>query len=320
MTRKPLSSVIQPSRPSEASRPSYSHVVNRLSHELGGPIAVLRGYFSFWLDGTLEHLPWRTRADIEHAASQLDELAKQASAMVARFGHSSEATDRGVLDSWPAGAVASLAGRIRRLHVWFQAEDEALMRQLSTESRTAVSICQRSVILLEALVTQLATAHMVSGGEMPEMESVDLSSWLRRSIHDLAPAVTCFGHPLALDFPTHPVAIQGNPALLAVALLNLLDNAQKFSPSRAPIQVTGWERAGMTGFAVEDGGPGLPRDFGFRAFGRIDHGLGFAAPGVGLGLFTVRRVAELHGGSLAVRAVEHRGTSVGIQIPTNREA
>ncbi|MHB8612723.1 MAG: ATP-binding protein [Candidatus Dormibacteraceae bacterium] len=316
--RETLKPVLKAPGVLEESRPNYTDVVNRLSHELGGPIAVLRGYFSFWLDGSLDHLPWSTRDEIEHAASQLDVIVKEAGVLVDLFARSSDGTNRSVLDIWPIEANRTLTTPIRALRSWLQAKDPASALALSVQSRTAVLVCERSAILLEALVTQLATAHMVSGEEVPAMEPFDLSSWLRRSIHDLAPAVTCFGHVLVLDFPTQPIPTKGNATLLAVALLNLLDNAQKFSPPRAPIQVVGYEKAGMCGFAVEDGGPGLPRDFEFRAFGRIDNGPGFAAPGVGLGLFTANRVAELHGGSLTIRAIEHMGTSVGIHIPAHR--
>ena len=309
-TLKPLPDV------GEGSRPTYTDVVNRLSHELGGPISVLRGYFSLWLDGTLAHLPWSTRDEIERAAAQVDGLAKQSAVLVDLFARSSGDSNRGVPQRWPVNAEEALGGPIRQLRTWLQAKDEATLQQLSVESSSGVLICERSLILLDALVSQLAAAQMVSGDERPVMESIDLSSWLRRSIHDIAPAVTCFGHPLALDFPPKPVPIRGNSTLLAVALLNLLDNAQKFSPARAPIQVVGYEKPGSCGFAVEDRGPGLPKNFEFRAFGRIDHGPGFAAPGVGLGLFTANRVAELHGGSLTIQTIEHRGTRVGIQIPT----
>ena len=302
----------------EVSRQTYDDVVNRLSHELGSPISALRGYFSFWLEGSLDPVPWSSREDVKRAAAQVERLAKQAVALVDLFARSSVDADRHAIDSWPADADRTLTRPVHELRGWFQAKDRSALRQLSTQSQTAVLMCERSVIVLEALVRQIATAHMVSGNEKPEMESIDLSSWLRRSVHELAPAVTCFGHPFSLDFPPSPVPIQGNSILLAVALLNLLDNAQKFSPPRASIQVVGYERAGVCGFAVEDGGPGLPRDFEFRAFGRIDHGLGFAAPGVGLGLFTAKRVAELHGGSLTIRAIEHRGTRVGIQLPASR--
>lgn len=301
----------------EGSKHTYDDVVNRLSHELGSPIAVLRGYFSFWLDGSLDPVPWSTREDVEGAAAQVEGLAKQAVALVDIFSRSSAGANRHALDSWPADAYRRLAGPVHELRAWFRAKDRATLKQLSTESHTAVLICERSAIVLEALVRQIATAHIVTGNEMPEMESIDLSNWLRRSVHELAPSVTCFGHPFSLDFPSSPVPIQGNSTLLAVALLNLLDNAQKFSHPRSPIQVVGYERAGVCGFAVEDGGPGLPRDFEFRAFGRIDHGPGFAAPGMGLGLFTAKRVAELHGGSLTIRAIEHRGTRVGIQLPAS---
>ncbi|MHB8589671.1 MAG: sensor histidine kinase [Candidatus Dormibacteraceae bacterium] len=270
---------------------------------------------SLWLDGTLDPMPWSNRDEITILSRQLDGLAQSVGAWVDSFARSSSSDGRGVFDSWPVNTIDTFAGPTAGIRRWLQEKDPSLLNKMSLDSHNAAMVCERSAILLDALVTQLANAHAVSGAETPEMLVMDLSTWLRRSIHDLAPAVTCFGHPLTLDFPSQSVPMKGNPTLLAVALLNLLDNAQKFSPERSPIQVIGFAKAGTCGFAVEDAGPGLPRAFEFRAFGRIDDGPGFAAPGVGVGLFTASRVAELHGGALTIRAIERVGTSVRIQIP-----
>lgn len=256
---------------------------------------------------------------MERAAEQVERLAQQALSLIDLCSRLSVDANRHALDSWPADTGRTLSAPVQELRAWFQDKDRNALTKLSADSHAAALMCERSTILIEALLRQIATAHMVSGREKPVMRSMDLSSWLRRSIHELAPSVTCFGHALSLDFPPGPAPVQGNPTLLAVALLNLLDNAQKFSHPRSPIQVAAYERAGFCGFLVQDSGPGLPRDFEFRAFGRIDHGPGFAAPGVGLGLFTARRVAELHGGSLTMSTIEHRGTRAGIQLPTDQE-
>jgi signal transduction histidine kinase len=274
---------------------------------------------SLWLDGTLDPTPWCTKDEITILARQLDRLAQNVHALVESLPRSSSQDNRGAFEGWPANAIGKLAGPIGGIRRWLQEKDHSLLHEMSIDSQNAAMVCERSAILLDALATQLANAHTVSGDDVPEMLVMDLSSWLRHSIHELAPAVTCFGHPLTLDSPSESVFMKGNPTLLSVALLNLLDNAQKFSPERSPIQVIGFAKAGTCGFAVEDAGPGLPRAFEFRAFGRIDHGPGFAAPGVGLGLFTASRIAELHGGALTIRAIERVGTSVRLQIPVHGE-
>ncbi len=302
-------------RARQISRPTFDDVVSRLSHELGSPIAALRGYVSLWLDGTLDPMPWSNRDEITILSRQLDRLAQSVGAWVDSFARSSSSDGRGVFGNWPVNTIDTFAGPTADIRRWLQEKDPSLLNKMSLESHNAAMVCERSAILLDALVTQLANAHTVSGAETPEMLVMNLSIWLRQSIHNLAPAVTCFGHPLTLDFPSQSVPMKGNPTLLAVALLNLLDNAQKFSPERSPIQVIGFAKAGTCGFAVEDAGPGLPKAFEFRAFARIDDGPGFAAPGVGLGLFTASRVAELHGGALTIRAIERVGTSVRIQMP-----
>jgi len=78
----------------EVSRRTYDDVVNRLSHELGSPIAVLRGYFSFWLDGSLDPVPWSTREEVRLAAAQVEGLAKQAVVLVDLFSRSSVDANR----------------------------------------------------------------------------------------------------------------------------------------------------------------------------------------------------------------------------------
>jgi signal transduction histidine kinase len=303
----------------QTSRPTYDDVVSRLSHEIGTPITALRGYVSLWLDGTLDPMPWCTKDEITILARQLDSLAQNVGALVDSLARSSTQENRGVFDGWSVNAIDEFAGPIGGIRRRLQEKNRSLLHKMSIDSQNAAMVCERSAILLDALATQLANAHTVSGGHAPEMLVMDLSSWLRQSIHDLAPAVTCFGHPLTLEFPSESVVMKGNASLLSVALLNLLDNAQKFSPERSPIQVIGFAKAGTCGFAVEDAGPGLPRAFEFRPFGRIDDGPGFAAPGVGLGLFTASRIAELHGGALTIRTVERMGTSVRIQIPVQRD-
>ena len=149
------------------------------------------------------------------------------------------------------------------------------------------------------------------------MEPLELSSWLRQSVHELAPAITCFGHTLALDTPTGGSVVSGNSALLSIALLHLLDNAQKFSPPRTPIRVGAFTSARTSGFVVEDGGPGLPRGFELRPFGRIDDGIGFASPGMGLGLYTASLVAHRHQGTLTFHSIENVGSNFRIEMPTS---
>jgi two-component system, OmpR family, sensor histidine kinase MprB len=105
--------------------------------------------------------------------------------------------------------------------------------------------------------------------------------------------------------------VEGAPARLHRAISNLLDNAEKWSPPGAPIEVT--LRTGE--LVVRDHGPGfagedLPRVF--DRFYRADSARGL--PGSGLGLAIVRQVADSHGGTVTARNAEGGGARLCLSL------
>lgn len=301
--------------PDVARRHLYESIVNRLSHELGGPLAVLSGYVSLWLDGSLEPRPWCTRAEIQIAATAIDSLLGEVRFIVASLDATSPSRSRPELNAWVATLASRLGDQLANLQGWFQQRDRQLALQMSFASAHAALVCERSVILFGALVRQLEAIRAVYGESVPHLERIELADWIRRNLHEIAPVITCFGHKIVIDFPLRPAEVMANPELLAMALVNLLDNAQKFAPPQTRIHLTVFETATLAGFSVEDEGPGLPREFTPRMFGRIDEGLGFASPGMGLGLYISSQVAQLFGGDLTFRSIERVGTNVEMRLP-----
>jgi two-component system sensor histidine kinase MprB len=109
--------------------------------------------------------------------------------------------------------------------------------------------------------------------------------------------------------------VRGVPSAIERAVSNLLDNAAKWSPPGAEIEVTvsGGE------VTVRDHGPGIAehdRPYVFDRFYRAESARGM--PGSGLGLAIVRQVAEAHGGSVAVEQPEGGGTRVRLTLPADR--
>jgi two-component system sensor histidine kinase MprB len=105
--------------------------------------------------------------------------------------------------------------------------------------------------------------------------------------------------------------VEGAPARLDRAVSNLLDNAEKWSPPGAPIEVT--LRAGE--LVVRDHGPGFAEDDLPRVFDRFyraDSARGL--PGSGLGLAIVRQVAESHGGTVAARNADGGGARLSLTV------
>ncbi len=100
-------------------------------------------------------------------------------------------------------------------------------------------------------------------------------------------------------------------------LANLIDNAVKYSPDGAEVQVAAVASSGVIRISVQDEGPGIARDQQeriFEKFGRVDVA-GVSKPGTGLGLFIARSIAEAHGGSLEVRSSPDAGATFTLTLP-----
>ena len=111
--------------------------------------------------------------------------------------------------------------------------------------------------------------------------------------------------------------VHGVRATIERAMSNLLDNAAKWSPAGAEVEVTLHDGE----LSVRDHGPGISADdlpYVFDRFYRAPSARGM--PGSGLGLAIVRQVAEAHGGSVTVEAAEDGGTRVRLALPVTAPA
>jgi signal transduction histidine kinase len=114
------------------------------------------------------------------------------------------------------------------------------------------------------------------------------------------------------------VEIAGDVDLLKVAVSNLLENALKYSPAGTAVMVR-LRKVGQTAeIAVEDWGKPIPREEQSRIFDRfyrIGNEETRTSTGTGLGLYIVKKVAELHGGQVMVRAGESGGNVFVVSVP-----
>jgi two-component system OmpR family sensor kinase len=116
-------------------------------------------------------------------------------------------------------------------------------------------------------------------------------------------------------------AVACSPDLLNVVLLNLLGNALKFMRGSSVRVVTIGARAAGASYelCVCDTGPGIPEEeiaYVFQPFYRAS---GTTAPGTGIGLATVRRIVEAHGGTVSVQSASARGTTFRVHLPLSHD-
>jgi two-component system phosphate regulon sensor histidine kinase PhoR len=121
---------------------------------------------------------------------------------------------------------------------------------------------------------------------------------------------------LALD-PALP-RIRGDREALAEALVNLVDNALKYSPEVKYLRIATAAAANGVTVAVEDHGVGIPageQEKIFELFYRVSTGLVQTTRGTGLGLALVRRIADAHGGTITVTSTPGSGSTFHLSFP-----
>ena len=118
----------------------------------------------------------------------------------------------------------------------------------------------------------------------------------------------------------HPAWISADRLRVEQILNNLLDNAIKFTSDMATITVTVGEEVGVTVLTVSDDGPGISpalRPRVFELFVQGEQGAGRVKGGIGLGLALVKRLAELHGGTVDLAAAnDGAGAAFVVRLPS----
>ncbi len=168
----------------------------------------------------------------------------------------------------------------------------------------AHELMERQVEHLVRLVDDLLDVSRITRGKINlQSEEVDLSSVIARAVESSRPVIAEHGHHLEVSLPPAPVAIVADPVRLAQVFLNLLNNAAKYTPRGGRI----WLRAGVEQdqavIRVRDNGLGISQEMLpkiFDLFIQVDSALDRTQGGLGIGLTLVRRLTELHGGTVDV--------------------
>jgi two-component system, OmpR family, sensor histidine kinase MprB len=115
---------------------------------------------------------------------------------------------------------------------------------------------------------------------------------------------------VTLDVRTEPTLVRGEPQRIQRAISNLVDNALKWSPDGATVEI----ELAAGGLSVRDHGPGFAESDLPHVFERFYRGKG-SAEGFGLGLPILKELVERMGGGVSIRSREGIGTSVEVELP-----
>ena len=132
------------------------------------------------------------------------------------------------------------------------------------------------------------------------------------------PAAKERSHAVALDLPKGLPDVVADRDRLAQVLINLLDNAVKFTPEGGRIEVSARPSAGRVIVSVADNGVGIPpEDVGriFERFYRVDRSRDRRDGGTGLGLAIAKHLTQAMGGTIEVDSRPGSGTTFRISLP-----
>jgi PAS domain S-box-containing protein len=200
------------------------------------------------------------------------------------------------------------------------------MRGASEEiARHAREVLERQMQHLVRLVDDLLDVSRIIRGKIElRREVLDVAVAVARAIESARPAVETKGHELSVSLPEPAVWVQGDLERLAQIISNLLTNAAKYTDRGGRIAISVSRDGEQAVIRVRDTGVGIPADVLPRVFDLFVQGVGSAARsqgGLGIGLTLVKRLVEMHDGSVeALSAGNGHGSEFVVRLPAVPDA
>ncbi len=184
----------------------------------------------------------------------------------------------------------------------------------------AQQVIERQVNHLTRLVEDLLDVSRISCGKIAlKKEIVELSVVVKHALGMARPLIDCKGHRLHLSLPEQAVYLDGDPVRLAQVLLNLLDNAAKYTPNGGLIRLGASVDGPTLEISVSDNGVGISAELLpqiFELFRQGERTLDRSEGGLGVGLTLVKRLVKKHGGRLqASSAGAGQGATFTVSLP-----
>jgi two-component system sensor histidine kinase MprB len=260
----------------------------------------------------------RLTAAVEHVAATQDleaRIDEEGDDELARLGHAFN----GMLGALAASRtqqaqlISDAGHELRTPLTSLRTNIEVLMRVRDLPEGDRAELLGDVQAQLEELTTLIGdVVDMARQDEIqPEPTEVRLDQLVARAVERARRRAMSLTFDVALE----PGSVRAQPALLERAVLNVLDNAAKFSPAGRTVEVR-LQRSDRWLLDVRDHGPGIAPDDLVRVFDRFYRSASARAlPGSGLGLAIVRQVVTSHGGTVTAVLPPGGGTLVHIELP-----
>jgi signal transduction histidine kinase len=237
-------------------------------------------------------------------------------------GVSTDITDVVEADRRKDEFIATLAHELRNPLAPIRTGLEILKRvgELPASAARTRDIMERQLTHMVRLVDDLLDVSRVGRGKLElRAEPLPLARVIEHALEASQPAVEAAGHALSVELPPQPVHLHGDLTRLAQVISNLVNNAAKYTQGGGQIRLTGSVEAGQVVVQVRDNGNGISAEMlphVFDLFVQGDRSSRTPQTGLGIGLWLVRRLVELHGGTITAQSPgPGQGSTFTVRLP-----
>jgi CheY-like chemotaxis protein len=189
-----------------------------------------------------------------------------------------------------------------------------------THRLRARDVIERQVEHLVNLIDDLLDVSRITRGMITlQLEPVLVGAIVARAVETARPAIDAHRHALEIDLPEELISVEGDKTRLVQVIANILHNAAKFMDPGGRIRLSARREGQHAVITISDTGIGispelLPRIF--ELFTQVHSKSERAQGGLGIGLALVRRLTEMHGGTVSVRSDgPGRGAEFTVRLP-----
>lgn len=181
-------------------------------------------------------------------------------------------------------------------------------------------VIDRQVEHLTRLIDDLMDISRITRNKLElRKQRIELADVINGAVESSRPAIEQCGHELTVTLPPEPIYLNGDLVRLAQVFLNLLSNAAKYTEQGGRIWLTAERQGNVVVVSVKDTGMGISAEKLpqlFEMFFQVDRTLERSQGGLGIGLSLVRRLVELHGGSVEARSEGiSKGSEFIVRLP-----
>ncbi len=256
------------------------------------------------------------RLPVVHTADELERLSVSLNHMIGRLQEAIDGSKQFVADA---------SHELRTPLTVMRGELESLAqdRRLARETReTLGSVLEEVERLAEIVESLFALSRLDAGEASAQWRRFDLAELAATTAEQMSLLATDKNVSVACDSAAG-VMVEGDPARLKQVVVNLLDNAIKYTPGGGRVRLSVRREQGHAVLEVADDGIGIPAEalpHVFKRFFRVDGSRSREQGGAGLGLAIVKSICSAHGADIEVISAPGRGSTFRLRQPLAADA